>query len=415
MQHLELADYSRGSYSRVFDSRAKLAINRWAGAILILCTLALSACGGGGAGNGGNGGDVGEVVADFNQTGEDVHILPKSSPPGLRHTLAFRFPLDAKLHEVETFMQNGQWPESACLNFNEAGFDYPMAHDGITQGAWSKVENLYVYELPDQNQKIVKAEFVNWSDCNTRTGKLAVKYLIVSDPSNTQNQDSSWIENWISFQPGIQICDDRDSGLLNCEMIGDSGMWTVGEFQGIDVTAGEYLNSVEIVKDASNSNNIKITSVQKPDNLIYTPNVASVHGIGTSLPSIPVTEETELFFTGYKDRLIDENAFIFISVAYGGSTNGSDPCKSKLLTYVFGNRSFDKSYFSDSGHVLNDAIVIGSTDNFSRKIFQDLSCSPSEFLIGHIAIHIGHSKPFEEDTEYLSTNNWVSLNSIGIR
>lgn len=375
-------------------------------------SYSLISCGGGGGG--GNGGDVGEVVADFNQTGEDSHILPKSPPPGLRHTLAVRFALDAKLHEVETFMQNGQWPESACLNSTEAGFYYPMAHDGSTQGAWSKVENLYVYELPDQNQNIIKAEFVNWSDCNTRTGKMVVKYL-VSDPSEVHNQNSSWIENWISFQPGIQICDDRDSGLLNCEMIGDSGMWTVGEFQGIDETAGKYLKSVEIVKDASNNNNIKITSVQKPDNSIYSPNVSSVHGIGKSLPSIPVTEKTELFFTGYKDRLIDENAFIFISVAYGGSHNSSDPCKSKLLTYVFGNRSFDKSYFSDSGHYLSDAIVIGSTDNFTRKIFQDLSCSPSEFLIGHIAISIGHSEPFEVDTEYLSTNNWVSLNSIGIR
>ena len=50
MQHLALADYSTGCYSRVFDSRAKPGVNRWAGAILILCSLGLSACGGGGGG-----------------------------------------------------------------------------------------------------------------------------------------------------------------------------------------------------------------------------------------------------------------------------------------------------------------------------------------------------------------------------
>ena len=50
MPNLTLANYSTGCYSRVFNSRAKPGVNRWAGAILILCSLGLSACGGGGGG-----------------------------------------------------------------------------------------------------------------------------------------------------------------------------------------------------------------------------------------------------------------------------------------------------------------------------------------------------------------------------
>jgi len=46
MQHLEFSDYSPNRYSG-----SKPGINRWAGAILLLCTLALSACGGGGGGS----------------------------------------------------------------------------------------------------------------------------------------------------------------------------------------------------------------------------------------------------------------------------------------------------------------------------------------------------------------------------
>ena len=53
MPNLTLANYSTGCYSRVFNSRAKPGVNRWAGAILILCSLGLSACGGGGGGGGG--------------------------------------------------------------------------------------------------------------------------------------------------------------------------------------------------------------------------------------------------------------------------------------------------------------------------------------------------------------------------
>ena len=49
MQHLALADFKSRCNSGVFDSRAGPGVNRWAGAILLLCALTLSACGGGGS------------------------------------------------------------------------------------------------------------------------------------------------------------------------------------------------------------------------------------------------------------------------------------------------------------------------------------------------------------------------------
>ena len=49
MQHPAFSDDSPGCYSGVFDSRSKPGVNRWTGAIVLLCALALSACGGGGS------------------------------------------------------------------------------------------------------------------------------------------------------------------------------------------------------------------------------------------------------------------------------------------------------------------------------------------------------------------------------
>ena len=48
MKNFAFAPNSLSSYSRVIDCRFKPGPSRWTGTLLLLCTLALSACGGGG-------------------------------------------------------------------------------------------------------------------------------------------------------------------------------------------------------------------------------------------------------------------------------------------------------------------------------------------------------------------------------
>ncbi|NUM34419.1 MAG: hypothetical protein HUU50_07735 [Candidatus Brocadiae bacterium] len=153
---------------------------------------------------------------------EKEALLPKSKDPKALTTIRVKVPLPCKIVSIRAYFRNGAWPGNCDLGNSETFVETGIGDGSECSIGWCKcpepprIENI-------EEHKVVTVDFANWSDCNARTGKLEVKYVLQAPPKDAieaivKEVESDWMDQdgflRLTPTPGQRVERDNENPVL---------------------------------------------------------------------------------------------------------------------------------------------------------------------------------------------------------